>query len=132
MVTLYRMIPNLEAIENASECVSAYNDRLFITMWNPACEKKFSIKAEQAVGKHLLQLFPFIANDYRVVALQSSHNTKQTYFFRNMVYQFIRPAMLYTQYIRPIKNATETISIVKDHEEEENLSVADFKHFFLQ
>lgn len=126
---------NHALIENAPECVSAYDNRLFITLWNKACEKKFGIPASEAIGKHLLHLFPNIGNDYRVLCLQLAADGGKTFFFPNMTYVLTQPFSLYSQYIRPIRKNGENlgvVNIVRDHPGEEAFTVDDFRHFFLQ
>ena len=58
-------------IEQSPDCISGYDAALNIILWNKACEKKFSIAKELAIGKSLLTLFPKIEKDHRVQCLQN-------------------------------------------------------------
>jgi two-component system, NtrC family, sensor kinase len=124
---------NQQLIYNASECISAYDDRLFITVWNRACERKFGVSEKEAVGKQLFDLFPHIEKDYRVKCMKEAITLGKSFFFSNMVYQYTNQPHYYSQYIRPFKHSTGTvgvINIVRDHDQEERLTVKYFKSFF--
>lgn len=124
---------NEKLVNAATECISAYDKKLFITLWNKACESKFGISAEEAVGRHLLHLFPHIINDYRVQCLQMAADAGKTYYFPNMAYMYAEHFLLYSQYICPLREngeITGVVNIVRDHPEEEMYTIDDFRKFF--
>lgn len=126
-------ILNLEKVRNAQESVSAYDERLNITLWNPAIEKRTGVAEKDALGKCFLDLFPYAKDDQRTKFLNIAMSTDQCFFFPNMIYLYIQPFTYYTQFIQPLKKHGKVIgviNIVRDHTIEEVYSQEDFLHFF--
>lgn len=124
---------NLEKVRNAQECISAYDQQLNITLWNPAMEKRTGVAEKEALGKCFLDLFPHTRNDQRTKFLNIAMSTDQSFFFPNMIYLYLQPFTYYTQYIQPLKQYGKVIgviNIVRDHTIEAFFSQEDFIHFF--
>lgn len=110
---------DLEKIGTTSDLVSQYDRDLRIILWNPACEKRFSISREQAIGKRLTELFPQVENDFRVVCLKRSANEGLSFFFSNMPYAHNNG--FYTQVIQSLKINDQpafTLNVIREHKEE--------------
>ncbi len=126
-------ILNLEKVRNAQECISAYDEQLNITLWNPAMVKRSGVAEKEALGKCFLDIFPHTRSDQRTKFLNIAMSTDQSFFFPNMIYLYLQPFTYYTQYIHPLKKhgrVIGVINIVRDHTIEENYSPQDFLHFF--
>lgn len=105
-------------LENSPDCISAYNQDLMILIWNSACEKKYGIAKQEALGRNLLHLFPHIEDDYRVRCFRKSIQQEQSFFFPNLPYLYGKG--LYTQVILPLRNAEQqvigSLNVVRDGE----------------
>jgi PAS domain S-box-containing protein len=103
-------------IEQAPDCISGYDAALNITIWNSACEKKFGLSKEQALGKPLLTLFPEIEKDHRLQCLQKAAQEGASFFFSNLPYLF--EDGFYTQAIIPLhdknRQVFRVLNIVRD------------------
>lgn len=127
-------ILNLEKVRASIESVSAYDEQLNVTLWNPAIEKRTGITEKDAIGKSLFVLFPQIKDDQRAKFLNIAMLMDQSFFFPNMVYLYTQPFTYYTQYIHPLKQGGKiigVINIVRDHEMEESYHAEEFLDFFL-
>jgi PAS domain-containing protein len=124
---------DLKKIDNATECISAYDNSLHVTLWNRACVEKFHIEAKKIIGKYLVDLFPYIENDYRVGCLRTAANEGQSYYFPNMAYLYTEQQQFYSQLIKPLREGDKligVINIVRDHVANETLTLVDFNKFF--
>jgi PAS domain-containing protein len=126
-------ILNLERVRNAKELISAYDEQLNITLWNPAVAKRMGIPEKDAIGKSLLQLYPHLAGDQRIKFLNIALQLDQSFYFPNMIYLYTQPFTFYTQYIQPQKTngkVTGVINIVRDHLMEETFLPEEFLVYF--
>jgi PAS domain-containing protein len=124
---------NLERVKTANESISAFDEQLNITLWNPAIEKRTGIAEKDAIGKSLFYLFPHIQNDQRVRFLSIAMMMDQPFYFPNMIYLYTQPFTYYTQYIHPLKLDNKIIgvlNIVRDHIMEESFSSDEFLVYF--
>jgi PAS domain-containing protein len=106
---------DINKIENSPFCISVYNQKLDVLLWNRSCEDYFRIKKDDILGKGLLSAFPFIEDDYRTQCLRKAFEGR-TYFFNKVPYRFARGT--YTQYIGPFETeenkVQSVINIVQD------------------
>jgi PAS domain-containing protein len=126
-------ILNLEKVRNAQESISAYDEQLNITLWNPGIEKRTGVAEKDALGKCFLDLFPYSRDDQRTKFLNIAMSADQSFFFPNMIYLYLQPFSYYTQYIQPLKKNGKiigVINIVRDHTIEETFTPEDFTSFF--
>lgn len=124
---------DLEKVKNATESISAYDENLNITLWNPAVGKRHGVTEENALGQSLFSLFPYAAGDQRINFLRIAMVTGQSFYFPNMIYLYTQPFTYYSQYIQPIRKNGRIIgvvNIVRDHLMEESFSAEEFREFF--
>lgn len=105
-------------IDDSTDCISGYDLQLNIVLWNKTIARKYNISEEQAVGKNLLELFPFISkDDFRVKCLRQAMEEKKSFFFSYLPY--IHSTGNYTQLIKPVNHHCRVLNIVRDHEADE-------------
>lgn len=94
-------------IEQSTDCISAYDDDLTILIWNKACEKKYGVLKEEALGHNLLHLFPHVREDYRVACIRKCTQKEESFFFPNL--PLLYGVGMYSQVILPLHNEEDEI-----------------------
>lgn len=95
-------------IRISRDSISQFDLDMKITGWNPACVERYGVTESEALGRRLQDIFPFIANDYRLICLEDAAKNGKSFYFPNMPYQYSKGA--YYQVIVPLKSQNKIIT----------------------
>jgi len=111
---------DMNKLRESEDMVVIYNTKLVIWFWNATLQNRYNITAEEAEGKNLLELFPYIKNDYRVHCLLECGESGKSFFFNNMPFEYAKG--FYSQLIVPLKDNQENLfgvlNIIRTHKKD--------------
>ncbi|WP_276135261.1 hypothetical protein [Polluticoccus soli] len=112
---------DLQKIEQSPDYISGYDAQLNVVIWNQAIASKYNIAKADAIGRNIIDLFPFIVGDFRLQCLLDSISEKKMFFFSALPYT--HEDRIYTQLIIPGKEEHnfQVLSVVRDHKRHNEL-----------
>lgn len=112
---------DLQKIETSPDYISGYDVQLNVVVWNQAIATKYSIPKADAIGRNIIELFPFIEGDFRLQCLRDSISEKKMFFFSALPYT--NEDRIYTQLIIPGREEHNfhVLSVVRDHKRSNEL-----------
>lgn len=118
------MLPYLTRLMNLTEdeiryhpqlLVNAFDHQHRVLFWNYHCEQLFGIKEEDALGKKLEDLLPYVSNNQKMVYLEKALSGESVYIEED---RYEKKTGRYTQIILPLKNSqgkvVAAVNIVRD------------------
>jgi PAS domain-containing protein len=107
-----------EKIQASTDLISVYDSDLVVLKWNQGCENKFGIRAKNAIGRTLAEIFPTynLKEDYRYNCLVDAARDGKSFYFPGLPYRYHEG--IYYQAIVPLKANASTIvgalNVVRD------------------